>query len=364
MDYFEGQDLYDWVQNLNYTLDPLSLKVIFTKLTEAIKSLHEYGIAHRDIKPENVLIQEDSTATNFYDRYTIKIIDFGLTCYNDLKNSCANSGGTKIYIAPEVLTAENDFVMSKASDVYSLGLTFQYISSLKNSQIKIEQDYLKLYANDNSVSFQSFLINQKILSGYSWMGQIPNLSDEKVEEYEIIFNQLIEDMVQMDYTLRPTTQDILNVLDNEELYYYEGTFYNKYRLCLILKGIDYNPIPEGDFISMQMDGYTIRNILEKYTNSNYVSEVGSREKRIMALYLNLSPTSGDREIRKALEYKFNKTRAVETLEAMAEHFYTLYSTGEDRQESIIYYNFLSFISNGGYLVPIIDRLRSEGNPIN
>lgn len=361
MDYFEGGELGEWIDNRRDILDPLSLEVIFLKLTRAIKSLHEYGIAHRDIKPENVLIREDSTATNLSDKYIIKIIDFGLTCYSNLRYSCKSVSGTPDYMSPEAFSGNNDIFMAKVGDIYSLGLTFQYISTRTNSQTNIARDYARMKGKID-VGFGKFLNKQEIKSKYKWDKNIDGLSDEMKIFYNISYNQLIEDMVRMDYTLRPNTNDILDILSNNVLYKYNDKVYNKYRLCMVMKANDiYTGVSEGNSISMQMSENAIKNIIEKYTPHNYVSVVDVKNKRRLAIYLGISTTSSDRDIRKTLEKKFGKIGPIKTLKAMAQHFYDLYLLEPwDRLEALAYYNFLLDISNGKYLKDSRNKLAAKG----
>jgi serine/threonine protein kinase len=43
---------------------------------QAIKHLHDKGIAHRDLKPENIIFEEGKNGT---DEDDVKLIDFGLS---------------------------------------------------------------------------------------------------------------------------------------------------------------------------------------------------------------------------------------------------------------------------------------------
>ena len=59
------------IYRYTYTKDML---IIFKKIVEGCKLLHEKNIVHRDIKPQNIMISEENG--DFY----IKLIDFGLSC--------------------------------------------------------------------------------------------------------------------------------------------------------------------------------------------------------------------------------------------------------------------------------------------
>ena len=77
-------------------------RLYFAQLLAGVAYLHRRGIAHRDLKPANLLLDR---ATD-----TVKIADFGLANTQDpseivgvLRTAC----GTALYVAPEVIGAEN-----------------------------------------------------------------------------------------------------------------------------------------------------------------------------------------------------------------------------------------------------------------
>ena len=68
LEYVQGGDLFDHVTEF----DPLCINQmygIYTQLVQAIRCIHDHGIAHRDIKLENILISTHGV---------IKLIDFNL----------------------------------------------------------------------------------------------------------------------------------------------------------------------------------------------------------------------------------------------------------------------------------------------
>eukprot|EP00607_Mallomonas_marina_P009108 CAMPEP_0182422596 /NCGR_PEP_ID=MMETSP1167-20130531/8317_1 /TAXON_ID=2988 /ORGANISM="Mallomonas Sp, Strain CCMP3275" /LENGTH=532 /DNA_ID=CAMNT_0024600777 /DNA_START=211 /DNA_END=1809 /DNA_ORIENTATION=- len=87
--------------------------VVVRCLLSAIEYCHTvHNISHRDLKPENLLFA-DST-----DDSTLKIIDFGLSRYDDEVNHMTTRVGTPYYIAPEVLERKYD----KECDLWSIGV--------------------------------------------------------------------------------------------------------------------------------------------------------------------------------------------------------------------------------------------------
>ncbi|GMF33692.1 unnamed protein product [Phytophthora fragariaefolia] len=71
-----------------------------TDLLEALRFLHELGIAHRDIKPENLLLTSASPK-----RASIKLADFGLAALVEESSLLSNGRLTWAYCAPEVFEA-------------------------------------------------------------------------------------------------------------------------------------------------------------------------------------------------------------------------------------------------------------------
>ena len=153
IEYCEGGDLLEYV-NKNYIPDD-SLIVILYQIFNGVKYLHEKGIIHRDLKLENILLK-------FHDNIScLKIADFGLAKYFNVKNCCSDYGGTSNYIAPEVFSANDDSSDSKHKytekcDMWSIGVILFKIClrdmPFDNKQLKIERsknrnldDYLEIH---------------------------------------------------------------------------------------------------------------------------------------------------------------------------------------------------------------------------
>ena len=83
---------------------------VFKGATSGIKAIHKHNRLHGDIKAPNLLV---------FNQWEVKWCDFGLGVLLPLAKP--QKTGTPIYMAPEVLT---DGMVSKPSDVYSLGLLF------------------------------------------------------------------------------------------------------------------------------------------------------------------------------------------------------------------------------------------------
>ncbi|CAM9837827.1 unnamed protein product, partial [Pylaiella littoralis] len=86
---------------------------IVHKILGAIEYCHnEHNICHRDLKPENFLFKTKD------DQADLKIIDFGLSRFEDGSEAMTTRVGTPYYIAPEVLSRKYD----KACDLWSIGI--------------------------------------------------------------------------------------------------------------------------------------------------------------------------------------------------------------------------------------------------
>ena len=73
------------------------LRVIFFKIVQAVKSVHDQNIAHRDIKLDNIIIN---------DELEIELIDFGYSrmFLNASDRKSIRFCGTPLYMAPELIS--------------------------------------------------------------------------------------------------------------------------------------------------------------------------------------------------------------------------------------------------------------------
>ena len=98
MEHISGGDLLSFVKKRT-KLSEKTAKYIFRQLITALKHIHSHNIVHRDIKLDNILIDLNNN---------IKLCDFGVSKQIHkgmlLKDKC----GTPAYIAPEILSSDND----------------------------------------------------------------------------------------------------------------------------------------------------------------------------------------------------------------------------------------------------------------
>lgn len=91
------------------------INVLF-QILKGLNHIHENSIIHRDLHPGNVLFLEDGTCV---------ISDFGLSKNSEFKtlNTHSVQGATHKYIAPEGY--HNMKLLTKQSDIYSIGIIIQ-----------------------------------------------------------------------------------------------------------------------------------------------------------------------------------------------------------------------------------------------
>ena len=111
MELAEGGEVFDHiVKHDQYSERDAS--VIARQIVDAVKFLHDHGIAHRDLKPQNLLCSGT-------DPTDIRIADFGLSkVFND-KTMMRTCCGSPEYVAPEILLCMD---YDKAVDLWSIGI--------------------------------------------------------------------------------------------------------------------------------------------------------------------------------------------------------------------------------------------------
>jgi serine/threonine protein kinase len=116
LDYCPGGTLEDLINAYGSIKPPRLYKYCF-QILSAIGYLHQNKIAHRDIKPSNILLDANDK---------IKITDFGLSEKITSKSKTIFAGsGT--FASPEILKKVDGYDPLSA-DIYSLGVTFCYMS--------------------------------------------------------------------------------------------------------------------------------------------------------------------------------------------------------------------------------------------
>jgi len=110
-------------------LSPDEYKTFLLNLLKLFSLIHKKKVLHRDLKPNNIVIHRDTGLP--------WIVDFGIAKEIPLCKKGGNTiVGTELFCAPEVKME----VVSKASDVYSIGATLLYLThSAKTSDTMWKQ---------------------------------------------------------------------------------------------------------------------------------------------------------------------------------------------------------------------------------
>ena len=111
---------------LQQKLDSNLLPKLWTDLLLGMKYLQENKILHRDLKPSNILYNCHK------EKPCLKISDFGLSKnlgadHSQGSTGCSSQGGTKCWMAPELLVSTGPLQHTFASDMFACGLLMYYI---------------------------------------------------------------------------------------------------------------------------------------------------------------------------------------------------------------------------------------------
>lgn len=109
LEYAANGCLFFYIHSQDGLPEHLALR-FFYQTALAVQYLHKNKLIHRDIKPENILLDSE---------FTVKLCDFGWSCYledDDYRNSVC---GTYEYMSPEIL--DNSGHTNKV-DVWCLGI--------------------------------------------------------------------------------------------------------------------------------------------------------------------------------------------------------------------------------------------------
>lgn len=116
LEYMGGGELFDSIIREKFYPEKKA-RAVMKQIFEALKYLHDRNISHRDLKPENILLHSKDP-----NDYRIKISDFGLAKFVDSKSFMGTLCGTPNYVAPEILTSDQDRKYTKSVDMWSAGV--------------------------------------------------------------------------------------------------------------------------------------------------------------------------------------------------------------------------------------------------
>ncbi|KAL4461575.1 hypothetical protein ABPG74_016199 [Tetrahymena malaccensis] len=151
MELIEGQEQY---QELS-----IEKKMSIAKqLIDAINYIHSFNILHMDIKPDNIGIKFNNGLIS------LKLcVPYSIERIKDSSSSIKTTHfiGTMMYGAPENFTDNNNFIYSKESDIYSLGVTLCRLDNYKTFTNFRFVDYFRLLSQYFSQPFEKFQINRQ-----------------------------------------------------------------------------------------------------------------------------------------------------------------------------------------------------------
>ena len=119
LDFVEGRDLLDLIEDKNHFLKPDEVDNILRQVLDAISFVHAQGILHRDISPDNILLDQDRNPV---------LIDFGAAREQATQQSRVLSALRVVkdgYSPQEFYIAGSE--QGPYSDLYALGASFYHL---------------------------------------------------------------------------------------------------------------------------------------------------------------------------------------------------------------------------------------------
>ena len=199
-DYYENGDLYSYLFEQNNKISFYDKIAVFKKILNIIIELHKNDYTHRDIKLENFVVEFDSKG----EVQPILIdLDFAMKSYQYLHFS----GGTAMYLAPEILNKYKSAYSFKSTDIWSLGILF-YI------MIYSEPLWYCPNKNDNNYSIYSSFKNSNPSESYWNDIVICNNQKHKIpEEQSSKIIDILDYCLDINYMNRIDASVILNILN-------------------------------------------------------------------------------------------------------------------------------------------------------
>ncbi|KAG5626430.1 hypothetical protein H5410_011648 [Solanum commersonii] len=151
---------------------------VVRQIAKGLEALHGANIVHRDLKPENCLF------LNKDENSPLKIMDFGLSSFEDFANPVVGLFGSIDYVSPEALSRDK---ITTKTDIWSLGVILYILLS----------GYPPFFAPSNRQKQQMILNGQFSFDEKTWK----NISSSA--------KQLISNLLKVDPNMRPTAQQIV-----------------------------------------------------------------------------------------------------------------------------------------------------------
>ncbi|XP_015085216.1 calcium and calcium/calmodulin-dependent serine/threonine-protein kinase-like [Solanum pennellii] len=151
---------------------------VVRQIAKGLEALHGANIVHRDLKPENCLF------LNKDENSPLKIMDFGLSSFEDFADPVVGLFGSIDYVSPEALSRDK---ITTKTDIWSLGVILYILLS----------GYPPFFAPSNRQKQQMILNGQFSFDEKTWK----NISSSA--------KQLISNLLKVDPNMRPTAQQIV-----------------------------------------------------------------------------------------------------------------------------------------------------------
>ncbi|HHH28696.1 MAG TPA: serine/threonine-protein kinase PknK, partial [Polyangiaceae bacterium] len=186
MEWLQGKDLQQRAAASPLSL-PDSLRCA-RLVSEALGAAHGQGIVHRDVKPSNVIVL-DADGESDGEPMRVKLVDFGVACDAGSLTTLGPMVGTPSYMAPE--QARGDMVLDPRCDVYSLGATlFELIAGRPP------------HVGPTPIAIVAKLVSTPAQRLSELVVDVPDALDD-----------LVADMLSLEYAGRPFTEEVSQRLD-------------------------------------------------------------------------------------------------------------------------------------------------------
>ena len=252
MEYVDNGDLNKLLFDYKFDGDYFKEKRILNWLFQvclALIYLQKNEIIHRDIKPSNIFLMVDDT---------IKLGDFGISKKVSISSDIKIFIGTPIYTSPEII---NKIDFSFKTDIWSLGVTFLHLISLKVPFLGYEDG--SVYENILNRNLNPDILNKE-KNGFK---------EYITKKYSKELLDLVARMISINPDDRPDAKDILNqnIIKQRMQSYLQENKFNENEAINNIKEIN-------EQIKEKFDKNNEKDITEKERKLN-VKEIGVLRKK-------------------------------------------------------------------------------------
>ena len=267
----------EYYLTINPDLDNLSIKKIIYQIILGLKSLEDNNILHRDIKPGNILLDNN---------LNVKIIDFGLSCYNCSNMRDYDRTQTITHRSPEAIIYfynRNSELYMINMDIWSLGIILRnliygdrYIYELISSCLYLEQISYYLYISSDIISENMLNMTMKTFNKYLKGRSKSHLYLSKITRNYDLNNEPLDEII---YNISRSSFSDYNSAINKER-----------ELCfrdILSKMIRFDPCNRYSATDLMKDSF-FDDMRGLYTYNTYIKYIKYNDKpssRLKDLYL-------------------------------------------------------------------------------